>query len=103
MNERGALWQAEKLTGNRAQKGSLPGGEPRWTCVAAHPHSSYSLAHRWHDYEPSHCTDAHSHHGRYEVKWKGSGGKTYEPANCLIGWEILQCTWRFLSYVKLAP
>ena len=35
VGQRGALWQAEKLTGNRAQKGLLPSGEPRWTCAAA--------------------------------------------------------------------
>ena len=28
---RGEEWQAEKLTGNRGQKGNLPGGAPRWT------------------------------------------------------------------------
>ena len=33
VHERGLMWQAEKLTGNRAQKGSLPGGAPKWTCV----------------------------------------------------------------------
>ena len=31
VNQRGVLWQAEKLTGNRAQRGNLPGGAPRWT------------------------------------------------------------------------
>jgi hypothetical protein len=28
---RGEQYQAEMLTGNRAQKGNLPGGAPRWT------------------------------------------------------------------------
>uniref|UniRef100_A0A7S0Q489 Chromo domain-containing protein n=1 Tax=Coccolithus braarudii TaxID=221442 RepID=A0A7S0Q489_9EUKA len=54
VNERGVLFQAEKLTGNRAQRGNLPGGTPRWT---------------------------------YEVKWKGGHRPTYEPAECLVGWE----------------
>ena len=34
VNQRGQEWQAEKLMGNRAQKaekGNLPGGAPRWT------------------------------------------------------------------------
>ena len=31
VNQRGQEWQAEKLTGARAQKGNLPGGRPRWT------------------------------------------------------------------------
>ena len=31
VHERGQEWQAEKLTGARAQKGNLPGGTPRWT------------------------------------------------------------------------
>jgi hypothetical protein len=31
VNARGAEWQAEKLTGNRAQRGNLPGGQPKWT------------------------------------------------------------------------
>ena len=31
VNARGQEWQAEKLLGNRAQNGSLPGGAPRWT------------------------------------------------------------------------
>lgn len=30
INARGAEWEAEKLTGNRAQRGSLPGGAPIW-------------------------------------------------------------------------
>eukprot|EP00966_Prymnesium_polylepis_P196636 4556551-Prymnesium_polylepis.1 len=55
VNQRGVLWQAEKLTGNRAQRGNLPGGAPRWT---------------------------------YEVKWKGAHkAATYEPPDCLVGWE----------------
>ena len=31
VNARGQEHEAEKLTGNRAQKGNLPGGEPCWT------------------------------------------------------------------------
>lgn len=31
VHQRGVLWQAEKLTGARAQKGSLPSGAPKWT------------------------------------------------------------------------
>ena len=31
VNERGMTWQAQKLTGKRAQRGNLPGGAPRWT------------------------------------------------------------------------
>ena len=30
VNARGQEFQAEKLTGNRAQRGNLPGGAPRW-------------------------------------------------------------------------
>eukprot|EP00966_Prymnesium_polylepis_P095928 2222449-Prymnesium_polylepis.1 len=69
VNQRGVLWQAEKLTGNRAQRGNLPGGTPRWT---------------------------------YEVKWKGAHNNTYEPADCLVGWEAdmqevdAECTRRAL-------
>ena len=33
VNQRGQEWQAQKLTGNRAQKGNLPGGAPRWSRV----------------------------------------------------------------------
>jgi hypothetical protein len=29
VNERGIEYEAEKLTGSRAQRGNLPGGEPR--------------------------------------------------------------------------
>lgn len=53
VNQRGLTWQAKSLTGNRAQRGNLPGGAPRWT---------------------------------YEVLWS-SNEKTYEPADCLVGWE----------------
>ena len=31
VNARGQEYQAEKLTGNRAQRGNLPGGAPCWT------------------------------------------------------------------------
>ena len=51
--QRGTEYEAQKLTGARAQRGNLPGGAPRFT---------------------------------YEVLWKG-GAKTYEPADCLVGWE----------------
>ena len=54
VNERGMTWQAQKLTGKRAQRGNLPGGAPRWA---------------------------------YEVQWKGTAKTTYEPADCLVGWE----------------
>ena len=58
VNQRGKEWAAERLTGKRAQSGKLPGGGPRYT---------------------------------YEVVWKVTGGKrwanTWEPADCLIGWE----------------
>ena len=62
VHERGAEYQAEKLTGARAQRGMLPTGQPRFV---------------------------------YEVKWAGINKKTnqpwpstYEPAACLIGWEV---------------
>lgn len=55
VDQRGKEWQAEKLTGARAQRGTLPNGQPRWT---------------------------------YEVQWVGAQNKnTFEPAECLIGWE----------------
>ena len=30
VNKRGQEWEAEKLTGHRAQRGNLPGGSARW-------------------------------------------------------------------------
>jgi hypothetical protein len=58
IKDRGKEWDAERLTGKRAQSGKLPGGGPRFT---------------------------------YEVMWKVTGGNkwanTFEPADCLIGWE----------------
>ena len=53
VHERGREWQAEKLTGKRAQRGSLSDGQPRYV---------------------------------YEVLWR-SKEKTFEPADCLVGWE----------------
>ena len=61
INARGETWQAVKLTGARAQKGKLASGAPRYT---------------------------------YEVEWSGADQngqpwkKTYEPAACLVGWEV---------------
>jgi len=52
-------WQAEKLTGNRAQRGSLPNGKPRWV---------YEVV--WKPVDGQ--------------KWKN----TWEPHDpCLLGWE----------------
>ena len=31
VNARGVMYQAEKLTGVRAQRGNVAGGKPRWT------------------------------------------------------------------------
>ena len=61
VNQRGQEHQAEKLTGNRAQKGNLAGGAPRWT---------YEV--KWAGNDP-----------KTKKPWK----TTWEPASCLIGWE----------------
>lgn len=53
---RGQEWKAEKLTGNRAQKGNLPGGAPRWT---------YEV--KWEG-------------------TRSNNTYMYEPATCLVGW-----------------
>ena len=50
VNQRGQEWQAQKLTGNRAQKGNLPSGAPRWTYTT------------------------------YEVQWAGTDPKTKKPS-----------------------
>ena len=60
VNQRGQEWQAEKLTGARAQKGNLPGGRPRWT---------YEV--KWKGNNPV-----------TKKPWP----TTYEPAENLIGW-----------------
>jgi len=63
VDQRGEDYKAECLTGNRAQKGIDGAGRPRYV---------------------------------YEVKWAGVDPttkqpwkNTFEPANCLIGWEHL--------------
>lgn len=61
VHQRGQEHQAEKLTGNRAQKGNLPGGAPRWT---------YEV--KWCGVDPA-----------SKMPWKN----TWEPAACLVGWE----------------
>ena len=60
VNQRGQEWQAEKLTGARAQKGNLLGGGPRWT---------YEV--KWKGSDPV---------------TKKPYPTTYEPAANLIGW-----------------
>ena len=60
VNQRGQEWQAEKLTGARAQNSKLPGGRPRWT---------YEV--KWKGNDPD-----------TRRPWP----TTFEPAECLIGW-----------------
>ena len=60
IDKRGEEWQAEKLTGARAQRGTLPNGQPRYT---------YEV--KW------------SGKDKQGKEWKN----TYEPGSCLVGWE----------------
>ena len=60
VNQRGEEWQAEKLTGARAQKGNKPGGAPRW---------AYEV--KWKGNDP---------------KTKKAWPTTFEPPECLVGW-----------------
>ena len=61
INQRGAEYQAEKLTGNRAVQGKLPTGGPRYV---------YEV--KWAGINPA---------------TKKSWPCSFEPAGCLIGWE----------------
>ena len=47
---RGAEYQAEKLTGARAQRGNLPGGAPRWVYEV-----KWKGIHVKNTYEPADC------------------------------------------------
>jgi hypothetical protein len=61
VNQRGKQYQAEKLTGNRATKGMLPTGAPRFV---------YEVV--WAGVNPD-----------TKKPWDNS----WEPASCLVGWE----------------
>ena len=61
INQRGAEYQAEKLTGKRAVQGKLPTGGPRYV---------YEV--KWSGINPA-----------TKKPWPCS----FEPAGCLIGWE----------------
>ena len=61
VDQRGEDYKAECLTGNRAQKGIDGAGRPRYV---------YEV--KWAGVDPS-----------TKQQWKN----TFEPANCLIGWE----------------
>ena len=61
VHERGAEYQAEKLTGARAQRGMLPTGAPRYVYEVKWSGTNKKTGRPW--------------------------PHTYEPAPCLIGWE----------------
>ena len=69
VNARGQEFQAEKLTGSRAQRGNLPGGAPRWTYEVKWKGDKWKNT----TFEPASCLVGWEASNRWQG-WGGSEG-----------------------------